>query len=92
MKGAHFLMTDSELRELLSATLEHLKTQMAYVQNLHEALAILTDAVMKKVPQLEQVHKSETEKIRENVWQQSQIADIDPLLQRLKDVPETGNR
>lgn len=85
-------MTDSEIREVLSATLEHLKTQMVYVRNLHEALAILTDAAMKKVPELEQAHKSETEKLRANVWQQSQIADIDALLQRLKDVPEAGNQ
>ena len=57
---------------------------MVYVRNLHEALAILTDALVKKVPQFEQAHISEVEKIRENVWQQSQIADIDALLLRLK--------
>ena len=85
-------MTDSEIREVLSAILEHLKTQMVYVRNLHEALAILTDAAMQNVSQLEQAHKFETEKIRENVWQQSQIADIDALLQRLKDVPERENQ
>jgi hypothetical protein len=85
-------MTDPEIREILCATLEHLKTQMVYVRNLHEALAVLTDALVKKVPQLEQAHKSEMEKIRENVWQQSQTADIDALLQRLKDVPEIENQ
>jgi len=81
-------MTDSEIREVLSATLEHLKTQMVYVRNLHEALATLTDALVKKVPELEQAHKSEMEKIRENVWQKSQIADIYALLRKVRDVPE----
>ena len=77
-------MMDPETRAVLQAALEHLKTQMSYVRNLHEALVLLFDALKKELPSLEETHRAEFQtKILGNPWQQSQIEQIDVLLEEL---------
>lgn len=77
-------MIDAETRAILQATLEHLKTQMVYVRNLHESLALLFGALKKELPGLEQTHREELQtKILGVPWQQSQIEQIDALIQQL---------
>jgi hypothetical protein len=77
-------MIDLETREILQTTLEHLKTQMTYVRNLHESLVLLVGALNKELPSFERTHRAEFQTVLvENSWQQSQLAEIDALLQRL---------
>ena len=55
-------MIDPETRAVLQATLEHLKTQMSYVRNLHESLVLLLEALKKELPEFERIHRAEFEK------------------------------
>jgi len=76
-------MSDDDVREILTGTLEAVKTQMIYVSNLHDAFSALYDAVMRLHPQAKQFDEEETKKIRLNVVQQSQLDAIDVLLAKL---------
>ena len=77
-------MIDPETREILRATLEHLRTQVVYVRNLHEHLSALSDALAKENPSFDEKNlQEEMEKIRANLPQNELIAKIDALLQRL---------
>lgn len=77
-------MIDPETRAVLQATLEHLKTQMNYVRNLHESLVLLLGALKKELPEFERTHRTEFEKtVVGNPWQQSQLEQIDALLEEL---------
>ncbi len=77
-------MTDRELADILTGTLETVKTQMVYVRNLHDSFSALHSAVMRVDPRLEQFDKEEIPKIRLNPVQQEQIDAIDALLARLR--------
>ena len=75
---------DPETRAILQATLQHLKTQMTYVRNLHESYVLLFQALKDELPTLEQTHRAKLERLLlENPWQQSQIEQIDVLLREL---------
>jgi hypothetical protein len=81
-------MIDPETRAVLQATLGHLKTQMNYVRNLHESLVLLVGALNKELPSLERTHRAEFQAVLvENSWQQSQIEQIDALLEELANPP-----
>lgn len=80
-------MLDPETRALFQSTLEHLKTQMIYVRNLHESLVLLLGALKKELPSFDQTHRKEFETVLvQNSWQQSQLAEIDALIQGLEKV------
>jgi hypothetical protein len=77
-------MIDPETRAVLQATLEHLKTQMNYVRNLHESLVLLTHALKQELPEFERTERKVFETVVVgNSWQQSQIEQIDALLGEL---------
>jgi hypothetical protein len=76
-------MDPRELTDILTGTLESVKTQMLYVRNLHDAFSSLHSAVMRVDPRLEQFDKEEIPKIRLNPVQQEQIDAIDALLAKL---------
>ena len=77
-------LTGGELRDVLTGTLEAVKTQMVYVRNLHESFVLLYEALKKELPKLEETHRAEIAgRLLENSWQQSQIDAIDALLRRL---------
>jgi hypothetical protein len=59
------------------------KVVIHYVRNLHDAHGSLVDALKKALPQLEEIHTKETEKIRLNPVQPEQLDSIDELLKRL---------
>lgn len=81
-------MIDLETRAVLQATLEHLKTQMVYVRNLHESLILLLGALKKELPEFERTHRAEFEKTVVAIpWQQSHIEQIDSLLAKLAKSP-----
>lgn len=76
-------MSDSDVREILRATLELLKTQMVYLRNLHEGQSALHDALLLDHPELAENLEAELGKIRINPVQPEQIERIDELLQKL---------
>ena len=88
-------MIDPEIREILRSTLEHLRTQVVYVRNLHEHLSALSEALAKENPSFDKRNlRVEMEKIRANLPQTELIAQIDALLQRLERLrpQDTPNR
>jgi hypothetical protein len=76
-------VNETELQEILSATLVSLKTQMIYVRNLNDSFAALFDSAARVYPELDSIHKEEMRKIRPNPVQQEHIRAIDELLDRL---------
>lgn len=77
-------MTETEVQEILVATLESVKTQMIYVRNLNDSFGALFDAVARVYPELEGIHKEEMVKIRLNPVQGEHIRVIDGLLEKLE--------
>jgi hypothetical protein len=77
-------MIEAETRAVLQATLEHLKTQMVYVRNLHESLVLLVETLKRELPEFERTHRKAFETVVVGIpWQQSQVEQIDALLAEL---------
>lgn len=79
---------DLETRKMLTAVLTLVKTQIQYVQNLHEALSVLFAALEKDLPNLRENQRAEMQKIRLNVSQQQQMREVERMLEELGKVQE----
>lgn len=76
-------MNAQEVREILRAALELLKTQVVYMRRTHESYLALYDALKKELPQLQTNLQAAMVTIRDVPEVQSHLDAIDGLLEQL---------
>jgi hypothetical protein len=76
-------MDDLEVREILRAAVELLKTQVVYMRRTHESYLALYDALKKDLPQLQTNLQAEMVTIRDVPEVQSHLDALDALLEQL---------